>query len=231
MLPSTTYHIYNHANGGDNLFREEENYHYFLRKWKQHIHPVADTLAYCLMPNHFHFMVTVKVRELLVKAMVKRRKFNYNQDLEGFSPKSTIDEIINYINRLSINGESLRGLDDILSSYVIQQFSNLFNGYTKAINKRYRRYGSLFAPRFRRKEVNSGEYRLQLLAYIHCNPVLHGFESNLQNWEYSSYNDLIENGNWKRHFSEDFTSKEDFETFHCDYLDHKRNDDGHNDHL
>ena len=33
MQPETFYHIYNHANGEENLFRSEENYHYFLRQW------------------------------------------------------------------------------------------------------------------------------------------------------------------------------------------------------
>ncbi len=31
LLFSTYYHIYNHANGDDNLFREEENYNFFKR--------------------------------------------------------------------------------------------------------------------------------------------------------------------------------------------------------
>jgi len=54
------YHIYNHAVGNDNLFKKEENYYFFLKKYIQHISPIADTFAYCLMPNHFHFAVRVK---------------------------------------------------------------------------------------------------------------------------------------------------------------------------
>ena len=43
------YHIYNHANGDDNLFREQKNYKYFLDKYKQHIYTIAETVAWCLM--------------------------------------------------------------------------------------------------------------------------------------------------------------------------------------
>ena len=261
MHPTTTYHLYNHANGGDDLFREEENYRYFLRKWKQHIDPVADNLAYCLMPNHFHFLVTVKSRELLVKAMLEKRssKLNkfFHQDLRSLSKDSSLEEISCFIQDLrglsnnfkhggspgffdsikqssnleGLDNIDLEGLDDILSSYIIQQFSNLFNGYTKAINKRYRRYGSLFAPRFRRKVVDTSTYRLHLLAYIHCNPVLHGFESLPQNWEYSSYNQLLENGAWKKYFSNHFNSLGEFETFHIDYLQKKVDKDKAHDFL
>jgi len=51
------YHIYNHAVGNENLFRCDENYRYFLKKYAEHISPIADTFAYCLMPNHFHLSV------------------------------------------------------------------------------------------------------------------------------------------------------------------------------
>lgn len=59
----TYYHIYNHANGNENLFRSDENYQYFLRQWAKYIEPVAMTYAYCLMPNHFHFLIRTKSEE------------------------------------------------------------------------------------------------------------------------------------------------------------------------
>jgi putative transposase len=54
------YHVWTHANGLDNLFREEENYKFFLSKYAIYIHPVAKTFAYCLMPNHFHLMIQIR---------------------------------------------------------------------------------------------------------------------------------------------------------------------------
>ena len=60
MQPSTFYHIYNHANDPEHLFRSNENYHYFLRQWTKYIEPVAATYAYCLMPNHIHFLIRTK---------------------------------------------------------------------------------------------------------------------------------------------------------------------------
>ena len=63
MQTEKLYHIYNHANGSENLFRETENYLYFLRQWDKYISPIAETLAYCLMPNHFHCLVLIKKQE------------------------------------------------------------------------------------------------------------------------------------------------------------------------
>ncbi len=63
LLPNRTYHIFNRAIGSEKLFIEDENYRFFLQKYKQHILPVADTFAYCLLPNHFHCLVRIKDEE------------------------------------------------------------------------------------------------------------------------------------------------------------------------
>ena len=69
LKPGTIYHIYNHANGFENLFVQEENYLYFLKKYTAHIPSVADTLAYCLMPNHIHLMVKIKQESQLPESL------------------------------------------------------------------------------------------------------------------------------------------------------------------
>ncbi len=53
-----TYHVYNRSN--NTLFYNERNYLFFLTKIKRLIVPVADILAWCLMPNHFHFLLVAK---------------------------------------------------------------------------------------------------------------------------------------------------------------------------
>jgi REP element-mobilizing transposase RayT len=54
------YHIYNRGNNGENIFIEERNYSYFLRLCVKYIEPIADTLAYVLLRNHFHLLVRIK---------------------------------------------------------------------------------------------------------------------------------------------------------------------------
>ena len=51
------YHIFNRGINGTDLFFEKENYQHFLRLYQKYVFPVADTFAYCLMKNHFHFLV------------------------------------------------------------------------------------------------------------------------------------------------------------------------------
>ncbi len=71
MEPCQSYHIYNHANGSENIFREEENYRYFLQQYGKHLEKVVETYAFCLMPNHFHLLVGIKEEEVLRRTFPK----------------------------------------------------------------------------------------------------------------------------------------------------------------
>lgn len=59
----TYYHIYNRANGNEKMFASRENHLFFLRRYKHFIAPICHTLSYCLMTNHFHFLIRIKSEE------------------------------------------------------------------------------------------------------------------------------------------------------------------------
>ena len=63
------YHIFNRGINREDIFREPMNYDYFLRKYRENLTDVVDTLAYCLLKNHFHLFVQVKEN-----VVVPRRK-------------------------------------------------------------------------------------------------------------------------------------------------------------
>lgn len=73
-----------------------------------------------------------------------------------------------------------------VSKIISQQFSNMFNSYTQAINKHYGRTGKLFELPFRRKLISSHEQLINTIHYIHNNPVKHGIIMNSGNYRYSS---------------------------------------------
>jgi putative transposase len=68
-----------------------------------------------------------------------------------------------------------------------QSFSNLFNAYTKAINKGYNRHGALFERPFKRKLIDNESYLRSVIKYIHYNPVNHGFCEHPIEYPWSSY--------------------------------------------
>ena len=75
LSPDCFYHVYNRANGKEKLFRSKENYRFFLQRYLDFISPIADTFCYCLMPNHFHFLIRIKnaveIKETLKESFQK----------------------------------------------------------------------------------------------------------------------------------------------------------------
>lgn len=138
LEPNKYYHLYNRSNNRELLFRNRDNYLYFLSKYRKYLAPFLDTLAYCLMPDHFHFLVFVKSNNsLLIKKNI--------------------------------------GL--------------LLSSYTKAVNKSFSRIGSLFQQHTKTKLLIDEKYILMVIAYIHQNPLRKNLVTNLENWEFSSYQD------------------------------------------
>jgi putative transposase len=41
LLPENYYHVYNHGNADDNIFKKDDNYIYFLKCYAHFINPVA----------------------------------------------------------------------------------------------------------------------------------------------------------------------------------------------
>jgi REP element-mobilizing transposase RayT len=54
------YHIFNRGVNRENIFKNQDNYPYFLSKYYMYINPIAETFAFCLLKNHFHFLVRIR---------------------------------------------------------------------------------------------------------------------------------------------------------------------------
>jgi REP element-mobilizing transposase RayT len=158
FLPETFYHVYNRAIGDEKAFKEERNYLFFLQKLKQYIVPIADVYAYCLLPNHYHLLVYIKSEEKL-------------------------EQHKNYLKQTS----KLTGNFNSYESFILQQFSNMANSYTKAVNKQYKRKGRLLMESIQRKPIDDSFYFTKVIHYIHCNPVHHGLTKQINDWPHSSY--------------------------------------------
>lgn len=70
-------------------------------------------------------------------------------------------------------------------------FSNLFNTYTKSINKAYQRTGSLFQEHPQRNRVEDENYLRKLIVYIHLNPQKQKFTDRFDSYKHSSYKSYL----------------------------------------
>jgi putative transposase len=63
--------------------------------------------------------------------------------------------------------------------------------YVAWYNRKYDRIGHLFQDRFKSEVVETDEYLLAVLRYIHQNPVKAGKEKSVENYKWSSYAEYI----------------------------------------
>ena len=147
LQPGNFYHIYNRGINSCNIFTEQRNYDYFIKLYEKYIFQIADTFAWVLMPNHFHFLVKIT---------------------------TNTDRVLNPVSISKTTTPSL-------------QFSKLFNAYAQAFNKQEERHGALFERPFKRKLVEDESYLIDLILYIHNNPVRHGFCDKPEDYKWSSY--------------------------------------------
>ncbi|MFQ3212936.1 MAG: putative transposase [Marivirga sp.] len=138
-------HIFNRGNNRQKIFFCRENYTYFLRKVSRHLKPHLNILAYCLMPNHFHFLVQIK---------------------NGF-------DRYKYSQGLAVTLRS----------------------YTRGINKRYNRTGSLFQQHTKVKNIsesaNPDYYAFICFQYIHQNPLRAKLANRFEEWEWCSFREYL----------------------------------------
>lgn len=164
LQPGKFYHIYNRAVGSDVLFKSDDNYLYFLKKYGEYLGKYVETYAYCLLNNHFHLLIRV------------------NDDL----PAAAVPGLSNL--------ESLTNLEQQQPNHyelVSKQFRSLFIAYTLAFNKQQSRKGTLFQTPFKRSLVDNDDYFTKILYYIHANPQHHGLCRDFTKYSWSSYSGIL----------------------------------------
>jgi putative transposase len=204
------YHIYNRGINGTNLFVKPDNYLFFLRQYDKYVEPIAETFAWCLMPNHFHLLVRIKAEEEILPLPYK--PLSGHKATDKVNPTSpTLSEVIDPDSGL----QEKKPTPD-------RQFSHLFNSYAQSFNKALNRHGGLFETPFDRIRITNAKYFTNLVHYIHNNPVHHGFCSFPADYPWSSYGIVISEKPTKLKRSkvlEWFSSKENFISIHKKAVD------------
>lgn len=154
------YHVYNHAAGDKNIFISNKDFLDFLGKHHKYLSDVFETLAYCLMPNHFHFIVKVKS----------------HREIMSFSK-----------NVVSNKSEKFQTGETDLNHFILDQYRKYFSSYSLSYNHRNKHRGQLFLKRFKRISIDQETNLKYLICYVHHNPIHHGFEKKYDAWKYSSY--------------------------------------------
>ena len=183
LEPEFFYHIYNRGINSEAVYKNKDNYLYFLKKAKEFLLPVADIYAYCLMKNHFHLLVRIKPE-------VELKTFFDSQN------KNT-----------KIRAEGIHALHSIVS----KQFAKLMSSYTQGFNKYYNRHGSLFETPVKRIRITDEVYLRNCIIYIHQNSL--DINEQLEKYDFSSYKIILSNSKTELKREEVISYFEDIDNF------------------
>jgi len=154
------YHIYNRSN--DKVFYNRENYLFFLRKVNKLIKPFCEILSWCLMPNHFHFMVYTDKRSC--QNVGEKHRPNLQVLTKQFATlTSAYSQAIN-------NQQNRQG-----SLWVHTTKAKKISGQTY----------------FGTNNFNKSDIALICFNYIHQNPIEAKLVGKFEEWEFSSFSDFI----------------------------------------
>jgi putative transposase len=186
--PNTFYHVFNHSVDPELLFRNNENYRFFLQRVQKYIVPIADFYAYNLLGNHYHFLIRINPEEEIQKRFEELR----------LKPEQKLSP-------------------DNMPDFILKQFGNFQNSYAKAYNKRYSRMGRLFIESVKRVELTKETSLLNVIHYIHFNAVHHKLCRNLAEWPHSSYHSFLSSAPtllMRKEVLEWFGGRDSFMKFH-----------------
>ena len=173
------YHIYNQGNNRQKIFFNRENYFFFLGKMKEYIMPYADIMAWCLMPNHFHWMVYVRETDIFRSRGATQSRTPTISDNISFN--KSIGILLASYTRAINNQENITG--SLFREKTNAECLTAFNGITPSF------YNTEFGTIMNITDPEK-EYPQICFNYIHNNPVKAGLVKSAEDWEFSSFQDI-----------------------------------------
>ncbi|HBG70709.1 MAG: hypothetical protein A2W93_04625 [Bacteroidetes bacterium GWF2_43_63] len=199
LLANKYYHIFNRGNNSDSVFKSYDDYSYFIHLYSIYAHPFFETFSWCLMKNHYHFCVRVK-NENEFERFDKRNRWK-------------IEPVIKWqmysINEIPLEKQIIPKPHRMLGF--------MFDAYSKYYNKKYDRTGVVFERGFEKKLIEKEDYLMELITYIHNNPVKHQISKDAGLYQWSSYNEILNNSSAfcnSEKIIQMFDSKENFVFIH-----------------
>jgi REP element-mobilizing transposase RayT len=74
---------------------------------------------------------------------------------------------------------------------ISRYLQTVFNAYTQAVNRQKGKSGTLFQGRAKARIIESDHYALQVIRYVHLNPVAARKVETAEEWEFSDYGEWI----------------------------------------
>ena len=170
FIPGHLCNIYNRGIQQIQILFSKENYLFFLKKMRKTISPFCEFLSYCLMPDHFHWLVRARTELEMLRIREKFRPISQNYPKNFSNLNNAIGVLLRSYTRAIQKQERFTG--------------SLFQQKTKSVeifsfdNSVISTYHNLYHDSFN-----------TCFNYIHQNPWKAGLVKRLEEWEFSSFRD------------------------------------------
>ena len=188
---AAVYHCMTRTVNGEMLFKDREKE--MLRKmlWQVADFSGVEILTYCVMSNHFHVLVRVPEPEDLSDAELMRRyKVLYPKPTKYQTASTKVME-----EKLQEDGDEAEVIRRKLlarMSDVSQFMKTVKQRFSVWFNRNHRRYGTLWADRFKSVLVEGAGNPLQIMAaYIDLNPVRAGIVEDPKEYRFCGYAEAV----------------------------------------
>ncbi len=185
------YHCMTRVVNGERLFGDREKE--MLRKmiWQVADFSGVEVLTYCVMSNHFHVLVRVPSEQVVDDAeLLRRYKVLYPKptQYQTASVRVLQQDFEGNTEEAEVMRRKLQARMGDVSEYmkaVKQRFSVWFN-------RNHKRYGTLWADRFKSVLVEGAGNPLQTMAaYIDLNPVRAGLVDDPKDYRFCGYAEAV----------------------------------------
>jgi REP element-mobilizing transposase RayT len=152
LYPDRYYHIYNRGNNREKLFYHSGDYLFFLAKYKEYVAPYVETYAFCLIPNHFHFLLKTRNELTSSKSVVSNqlrklficytKRINFMQHRTGglftknfqrieIQDEAYLNNVVNYIHKNPVK----HGIQNNFESYLHSSYRIILSESSTHLNR------------------------------------------------------------------------------------------------
>ena len=94
---------------------------------------------------------------------------------------------------LSEESDGLKNMANQNQQILVRKIGTVLSSHSQVINKQESKSGSLFQQKTKSKQLTSASYATTCFHYIHQNPLRAKLVENMEDWEFSSFNDFLSN--------------------------------------
>jgi putative transposase len=198
---NTCWHVYNRGNRKQDIFLDNSDYIFFLRRLKEYLYPIP-----LKIPIKGFSDGNLQGGASLVEE-------SHTPYIRKSFPPDTYALLSYCLMPNHFHLEIKQNTDTPVSKLI----SRLGTSYSKYFNRKYNKVGGVFQDAFKACLIDNDSYLLWLSAYIHNNPKVGGLVESPDEYPWSSYQDYIglRNGTLckKKLILENFTDVNEYKLF------------------